>query len=86
MEQGTNKVPKFEVPELNFDGFKNALMKADPEKLFITEEVVAKQVQDIVSDIPDEVRHLLPKNDVLAALAYAPVYYNMYPFGVRKHK
>ena len=81
MEPSTNDLPK-----LNLEGFNKALREADPNKLYITEEVVAQQVQDIVSDIPEEVRYLLPKNDVLAALAYAPVYYNMYPFGVRKRK
>lgn len=75
-----------DLPKLNLESFNKALKEADPNKLYITEEVVAQQVLDIVSDIPEEVRYLLPDNDVLAALAYAPVYYNMYPFGVRKHK
>lgn len=53
------------------------LSNCDPADLIITEEIARGIMQDILDDIPADCRCLYPKDDFLAAIAYAQVYYNM---------
>ena len=70
----------------NLDEFASKIKAADPTKLHVTEDDAYAMAEDILEDIPEEMRSLLPENDILAAIAYAPVYYNTYPFGRRNRK
>ena len=61
--------------ELNFDKFLTEFKNADPRKLRITETDVERIKEEILADIPADLRELLPEDDTLAALGYAQVYY-----------
>lgn len=47
----------------------------DPNSLIVTEADAGAIAKEILSDIPENCRGLYPKDDLLAAIAYAQVYY-----------
>lgn len=61
--------------EPSLDKFLTEFRRVDPRKLRITEADVEKIKEDILADIPSDLRRLLPEDDTLAALGYAQVYY-----------
>lgn len=47
----------------------------DPNSLIVTEADAMAIAKEILSDIPENCRGLYPKDGLLAAIAYAQVYY-----------
>lgn len=47
----------------------------DPRCLIVTEEQARMIANEILSDMPENCRGLYPEDDLLAAVAYAQVYY-----------
>lgn len=60
------------------------LTEVNVEDLIVSDEQAESIARDVVNAIPECARGLYPENDLLAAIAYAPVYFTLYPGGVRK--
>lgn len=52
-----------------------ALTHVNPQQLIITKEQAEEIMKEILEDIPENCRCLLPEDDALAVIAYAQSYY-----------
>lgn len=58
------------------DSIAELLDSFEPEDLIVTDEDAMAIANEIVASIPENVRFLLPKDNLLAAIAYAEAYYS----------